>query len=46
MHYEVELALIMGKELRDFDGKDEKAAIDAIDSMSPWRDFAQQRLSY
>lgn len=32
MHFEVELALIMGKELKDFDGKDEDAAIDAIDS--------------
>jgi len=31
LHYEVELACIMGKEVRDLDPDDEKAAIDAID---------------
>ncbi|KAI9852418.1 MAG: hypothetical protein M1838_000736 [Thelocarpon superellum] len=31
MHYEVELALIMGRELRDLDERDEQGAIDAID---------------
>ncbi|MCJ1389300.1 hypothetical protein MMC18_002156 [Xylographa bjoerkii] len=31
LHYEVELALIMGKELRDLDANDEKGAMDAID---------------
>ncbi|KAL9020961.1 MAG: hypothetical protein Q9185_001788 [Variospora sp. 1 TL-2023] len=31
LHYEVELALIMGKSLRDLDEKDEKGALDAID---------------
>ncbi|KAI9745317.1 MAG: hypothetical protein M1818_001597 [Claussenomyces sp. TS43310] len=31
LHYEVELALVLGKELRDFDGVDEKAALDAVD---------------
>ena len=34
LHYEVELALIMGRELRDLDERDEKAAIDAIDCVS------------
>jgi len=29
-HFEVELALIMGKELKDYDGKDEKVAMDSI----------------
>lgn len=31
LHYEVELALIMGKSLRDLDEKDEKGALDAVD---------------
>ena len=31
LHHEVELAVIIGKQLRDFDGSDEKDAIDAID---------------
>jgi len=31
LHYEVELALIMGKEVRDLDANDEKGALDAID---------------
>lgn len=34
VHYEVELALIMGKEVRDLDAADEKGALDAIESMS------------
>lgn len=33
LHYEVELALVLGKELKDYDGKDEKMALDAIASM-------------
>lgn len=32
MHFEVELALIMGKQLKDYDGADEKTALEAIDS--------------
>lgn len=32
LHYEVELALIMGKTLRDFPADDEKGALDAIES--------------
>ncbi|ORY62150.1 uncharacterized protein BCR38DRAFT_437671 [Pseudomassariella vexata] len=32
LHYEVELALIMGKEVKDLEADDEKAAFDAIDS--------------
>jgi len=31
LHYEVELALIIGKEVRDLDADDEKGAMDAID---------------
>ncbi|CAL8575407.1 hypothetical protein XPA_001332 [Xanthoria parietina] len=31
LHYEVELALIMGKTVRDLDARDEKRAMDAID---------------
>ncbi|MCJ1316655.1 hypothetical protein MMC15_001976 [Xylographa vitiligo] len=31
LHYEVELALIIGKEVRDLDANDEKGAMDAID---------------
>ncbi|KAL8829040.1 MAG: hypothetical protein Q9170_006342 [Blastenia crenularia] len=31
LHYEVELALIMGKTVRDLDERDEKGALDAID---------------
>ncbi|GAB1310113.1 Fumarylacetoacetase-like C-terminal domain-containing protein [Madurella fahalii] len=32
LHYEVELALILGKRLKDFNSEDEKAALDAIES--------------
>lgn len=31
MHYEVELALIIGKQVRDLDANDEKGVLDAID---------------
>lgn len=34
LHYEVELALVMGKRLKDFNSADEKAALDAIESES------------
>lgn len=34
LHYEIELALIMGKRVTDLDASDEKGAIDAIDSES------------
>jgi len=33
LHYEVELALIMGKEVKDLDAADENGAMDAIESM-------------
>jgi len=32
LHYEVELALILGKQLRDLNAQDEQAALDAIES--------------
>jgi len=32
LHYEVELALIIGKQVRDLDAADEKGALDAIQS--------------
>jgi len=32
LHYEVELALILGKDLKDLEASDEKGAIDAIES--------------
>jgi acylpyruvate hydrolase len=32
LHYEVELALIMGKQVKDLDAADEKGAMDAIQS--------------
>ncbi|KAK2758783.1 hypothetical protein FQN54_003475 [Arachnomyces sp. PD_36] len=32
LHYEVELGLVMGKEVRDLDPNDEKGALEAIDS--------------
>lgn len=34
MHYEIELGLVMGKTLRDFDEKNEQGALDAIESSS------------
>jgi hypothetical protein len=34
LHYEVELALIMGKEVKDLDAADEKGALEAIESTS------------
>jgi len=33
LHYEVELALVMGKEVKDFKEEDEQGALDAIESM-------------
>lgn len=35
LHFEVELAVIMGKEVRDLDEGDEKGAMDAIDCKPP-----------
>ncbi|KAK3382328.1 hypothetical protein B0T24DRAFT_8148 [Lasiosphaeria ovina] len=32
LHYEVELALVIGKRVRDLDASDEKAALDAVES--------------
>ncbi len=32
LHYEVELALIIGKQVRDLQADDEKGALDAIES--------------
>lgn len=34
LHYEVELALIMGKQVKNLEASDEKGALDAIESMS------------
>ena len=34
MHYEVELAIIVGKRVRDLNSQDEQAALDAIESES------------
>ena len=33
LHYEIELALIIGKQVKDLEASDEKGAIDAIESM-------------
>jgi len=35
MHFEVELALVMGKTLTDLDPNDEQGALDAVDSNKP-----------
>ncbi len=35
LHYEVELALILGKDVRDLEADDEKGALDAIESGHP-----------
>ena len=32
LHYEVELALVLGKRVKDLDPQDEKAALDAVES--------------
>lgn len=37
LHYEIELALIIGKKITDLDPTDEKGALDAIDSMILFR---------
>lgn len=34
LHYEVELALIMGKQVKDLEPTDEKGALEAIESLS------------
>lgn len=39
LHYEVELALILGKEVKDLDAADEKGALDAIESPSTFQSF-------
>ena len=33
LHFEVELGLVIGKTVRDFDARDTEKAIEAIDSM-------------
>jgi acylpyruvate hydrolase len=33
LHYEVELALIIGKRLKDFEATDDATALDAVESM-------------
>lgn len=38
LHYEVELALVMGKEVRDLDERDEQGALDAIDGGKELKD--------
>lgn len=35
VHFEIELGLVMGKTVRDYDEKDEQGAIDAIESRAP-----------
>ncbi len=41
LHYEVELALVMGKQVRDLDKNDEKGALDAIESSCiPFEDIS------
>ena len=35
LHYEVELALIIGKQVKDLEADDEKGALDAIESIYP-----------
>lgn len=37
LHYEVELALIIGKRLKDFEPADDAAALDAIESEAAWK---------
>lgn len=34
LHYEVELALIMGKQVKNLEASDEKTAYDSIESIS------------
>jgi acylpyruvate hydrolase len=33
LHYEIELGLVMGRQVRDLDPRDEKGALDAIDCL-------------
>ncbi|KAJ5154255.1 Fumarylacetoacetate hydrolase family protein [Penicillium coprophilum] len=44
LHYEVELGLLIGKTVRDLDPNDEKAALDAIQTVGP-RTWARNRKS-
>jgi 2-keto-4-pentenoate hydratase/2-oxohepta-3-ene-1,7-dioic acid hydratase in catechol pathway len=44
LHYEVELALIMGKMVKDLDAADEKGALDAIQSMLTLHLFVYEAL--
>ena len=47
LHYEVELGLIMGKEVRNLDAADEKGAMDAIDGtrhITPSRSYKRPQL--
>jgi acylpyruvate hydrolase len=40
LHYEVELALIIGKQVKDLEASDEKGALDAIESSFPLKQTA------
>lgn len=48
MHYEVELALVLGKRLKDLNPEDEKSALDAIESESRpnWPNSKSLMLNY
>jgi 2-keto-4-pentenoate hydratase/2-oxohepta-3-ene-1,7-dioic acid hydratase in catechol pathway len=44
LHYEVELALVLGKRVKDLNAEDDKSALEAIESESP--QLAQFGLQY
>jgi acylpyruvate hydrolase len=44
LHYEVELALVIGKQVKDLEESDEKAAYDSIESMPSFLNYCRQVL--
>lgn len=46
LHYEIELALIMGKQVKDLEASDEKGALDAIESSLPPLSKQTRRFEY
>lgn len=44
LHYEVELALIMGKQVKNLEASDEKTAYESIESMSPLQSLPEAML--
>ena len=45
LHYEVELALVIGKRVKDLEASDEQGALDSIESMCPRKPSYQWQIT-